>query len=296
MATQNWTTRVRHDSDATFQEWASELYAKLVAAGLVATADTGQLAAPVVAARPGTSTSAGYWIFKLNDALFATAPVYFRIEVGTGLATTTPRINIGVGTATNGAGTLSGTAASTGQVVVHAGSGQTVDTGRNSLLCVNEGFFGFNWKIGSGNNEAMFLFNRTCDSSGTPTVQGAYGVWGQQASTITQSQSYRYAATAAAYTAKTTLLTGASCFAPQLPASAAIGSNIQVYMCWFIAPEVVPCFGIAGAIDTDVPVSTTFSTIMVGATPRTYIGLSAINGAGPGLVSAGHPKFCMLWE
>ncbi len=298
MTTQSWSSRVRHDDNATFQEWASELYTKIVASGLVQTADTGQLAAPVVAARPSTNTSAGFWIFRFNDAMQSTAPIFLRVEVGTGSGATNPRINITVGTGTNGAGTVTGTALTTSRTT-HQGSSQATDTARQSIMCHTEGFFGYNWKIGSAGNEAGFWLARTVDATGTPTATGAIVAWSGTATTsLTATQALRFAATAAAYTAQTTATNTALGLNPQTPSSGAVGSDIQAYVGYTITPQVAPLLGVCGVIDSEVSTASTFSATLVGTTPHTYIACSPNVGPfGPvASTNTGGLKFAMLWE
>lgn len=97
--------------DATFRSWGLGLAAQFAAIGLVQTADTGQINWATVA-RPAINTVAGYEIWRFNDALQATKPVYIRFEYAVGSNQDRPRLNAIVSTGTNGAGT------STGQVGV----------------------------------------------------------------------------------------------------------------------------------------------------------------------------------
>jgi hypothetical protein len=297
MTTQSWSTRVRHDSDATFREWGLELSTKLAAAGLVQTADTGQINWTTVT-RPGASTEAGFEVWRMNDALQATAPVFFRIGYGTNSGTTGPRIQVTVGTGTDGAGTLTGTALTTIRSI-HSNAAQATDTPRQSYLCVNEGFFGLNWKVGAGQTEGSFFFNRTCDSAGDPTATGGIVIWGTgSAGAFTATQALRFAATAAAYTAQTVIGSTALGICPQTPAATVVGSDIQAMMGWTITPRIAPLFGLCGVLDAEVTTGNTFTTTLVGSTPRTYIGLSTAAGPfGAGNASnPGQPKVAMLWE
>lgn len=79
----------------------------LVAVGLVQTADTGQVV-PETLTKPASGQSAGYHIFRFNDAKQATAPVFIKVEYIVGGAGDFIALRIQVGTGTNGAGTLTG--------------------------------------------------------------------------------------------------------------------------------------------------------------------------------------------
>jgi hypothetical protein len=96
-------------SNATFRAWGSGISAALAAAGLVNTADTGQINWATVVL-PGAGAAAGYEIWRFSDALQASAPVFIKLEYGSsGLINGThsaPQMWITVGTATDGAGTI----------------------------------------------------------------------------------------------------------------------------------------------------------------------------------------------
>lgn len=203
MATQSWSTRIRHDSDATFREWGAEFAAKMGAVGLVQTADTGQINWSTVT-RPGTNTEGGYEIWRFNDAQQSTAPVFMRIGYGTLSLVTSPRLQITVGTGSNGAGVITGTALTIARGC-NGNQSQTTDTGRQSYMCAVAGFFGFNWKTAAGATEGSFFICRTADGNGTPSQTGAMVAWGDGSTTGNARQALRFAATAVAYTAQTSI-------------------------------------------------------------------------------------------
>ena len=292
------TENPERDTDATFREWGLELATQLAAVGLVQTADTGQINW-VTVTRPIANTEGGFEVWRFADVQQATAPVYFRIGYGTHGVATAPRIQVTVGTGTDGAGTLTGTALT----IIRNANGsvtQVTDTARLSHLCVNEGFFGFNWKTGAGVSEGSFFFCRTCSSSGVPSADGGMVVWGAgTASAVTATQALRFAAAAAAYTAQTATTSRTMLgFSPQMPVSTAVGADNQVFLGWTISPRAVPLFGVCGVLDAEVAAAVTFLATLVGSTERTYIGLSTAAGAfGPeSSGAAGMPKFAMLWE
>lgn len=94
--------------DAAFRVWVSGIDAALVACGLVNTADTGQLD-PATALKPVAAGVAGYRIYRFADSLQATMPIFIKVSFGAlGSGVTTPRLVVQIGTATNGAGVLTG--------------------------------------------------------------------------------------------------------------------------------------------------------------------------------------------
>lgn len=96
--------------DATFRAWGSGIAAQLAACGLVQTSDSGQINW-TTATRPPVNGSAGYEIYRFNDAQQAAWPVYFKLEYGSGNTLGGGRLGLTVGTGTNGAGVITGQAA-----------------------------------------------------------------------------------------------------------------------------------------------------------------------------------------
>jgi hypothetical protein len=93
--------------DATFRAWGSGIAAQISAMGLVQTSDTGQINWATVA-RPAINSLAGYEMWRFNDALQATKPVFIRLDYRIASVADRPALQPRVGTATDGAGTLTG--------------------------------------------------------------------------------------------------------------------------------------------------------------------------------------------
>jgi hypothetical protein len=96
------------NNSTTFRTLCSFFEQALTAAGWVQTSDTGQTAAASLAGTSATNTAVGYQIWRMNDALQATNPVFMKIEFGTGAVTSGVGIWITIGTGSNGSGTLTG--------------------------------------------------------------------------------------------------------------------------------------------------------------------------------------------
>lgn len=292
MTTAAFASRIRHDSDAAFREWGSEFSTNLAACGLVQTADSGQINWATVT-RAGVNSNAGYEIWRFNDAMQSTAPIYLRFDYGTGGATASPRIQVTVGTGSNGSGTITGTALSIARPFVNSNIPQTSDTVRNSYMCHTDGMFGVLWKAGTGGaNEGMFLLARTVDASGVADATGALAIWANS-NTFTASQAFRYEAAAAAYTANTNIARAQICVWPQTPSGSNVGADIQAALAWTITPRVQPLVGFCGVLDSEMPLGTAFTATLIGSTPRTYLAL----GSGYNYMDAGgFLKPAMLWE
>jgi hypothetical protein len=303
MTTASWSTRVRHDSDAVYQEWRDEVITKLglMVTGTVLAADETNIT-PGAGAKPGTNTEQGYAVYHISDSLHGTAPIYLRFGFGTGSSTNVPRMQLTMGTSTNGSGVLGGTCLSTIGTFVSSNN-QTGDTARQSYICAKAGFFGFGWKFdttqGGVGGEGFCMVCRTCDSDGVPTVTGAILRMGNATvSGVSKSQAFRFATTAVAYTAKTAAdaMLG---FMPQAPTATTSGSDVQCAVGWTISPRASPIFGCCGVYVSELAAGGTFTTTVVGSTPRTYITL--YNTAGPfsqitATATAGYCAIAMLWE
>jgi hypothetical protein len=98
-------------SDVNFRAWGSAISAAIAAVGLVQTSDTGQINWTTVSTPNNINQSRGYEIWKFNDALQATRPVFIRLDYGSGpYDLPNPQMWLTIGTATNGAGTITANA------------------------------------------------------------------------------------------------------------------------------------------------------------------------------------------
>ena len=72
------------------------------------------------------------------------------------------------------------------------------------------------------------------------------------------------------------------------------GADTQAYLHWMPTPKVIPVFGICTMIETEATAGATFSTTLVGSTPRTYV---SVQGAmGQSGAAASNQSLCMLYE
>ncbi len=296
MTTQTWVSAVSHANDADFRAWGSELSGKFAAAGLVKHTDTGQINWTTVT-RPAANTAGGYEIWRFDDPLQATAPIFLKMEYGTGSAAANPQCWITVGTGSNGSGTLTGQT-STQTIWTFGLALSSTVTAYPSYVCVAPGHVGVAWKLGAygGAGFGFLAITRTHDTSGAPTGTGFVVYFAQPYGNMLTSQSVRTAATAAAYATTT-----AYCIAPGQPLASLVGSSIQAYAHFAISPQVWTLPTLASIVLTEAPPNTTFSVAMVGSAPRTFLSIgggsgfySALIGVGPG--SAGTYGIAMLWE
>lgn len=106
--TKFYQTKSFSTGDVYFRQIITSIMTGLTAAGLIQTADTGQLN-PLTVVFPGAiNTDAGYLVYRFNDTLQATRPIFLKITIGRHSTATNFRITWQIGTSTNGAGTLGG--------------------------------------------------------------------------------------------------------------------------------------------------------------------------------------------
>ncbi len=106
MAIASFNSAPTNTTTAQFLAWAQSLSQAIQAVGLVRTTDTGQINWGTAVAPTAPNQSVGYEIYRLNDALQATAPFFFKIEYGSGSATATPAVWITTGIGSDGAGNI----------------------------------------------------------------------------------------------------------------------------------------------------------------------------------------------
>lgn len=169
------TGTIGHTADASFRAWAQRVHDVLVAATcLTQTSDTGQVNLTTMT-RPSAGTMAGYEIFRFNDALQATAPIFIRIEYGTGGSATYPGISFSVGTATNGAGVISSPILSNGYLPNSmSGSGSSAPATEIFVSADAHGFMlGLSQFSASSATDMGFLgVERACEADGTARADG----------------------------------------------------------------------------------------------------------------------------
>lgn len=108
MATKSGSVVMSNSTAAYIQTWATWLSSGISDAGWVQTSDTGQCNTGTLGVPGAIQTPVGYQIFRMTDSLQATAPVFLKIEFGSGAAINTPAIWLTVAKGSDGAGNLTG--------------------------------------------------------------------------------------------------------------------------------------------------------------------------------------------
>lgn len=294
-----WNTFVDQSSDAAFRTWGLEFNTKLSFVGMVQTADTGQINWSTVT-RAAISSVAGYEIWKLSSG-----NLYFKIEYGSGTATTIPAFWITVGTGSNGSGTLTGqtsTRAEMGQVSTAIAS---TTTNYQSYLCATANYFGISWKLLSAsavNSTPRLFFTaaQTVDNTGTATSVG-YEI--EYTTGIGQTHTCQCVATTAGVTGAVVTGNNINWFVPNnvagTPPNSLDGAgNNQAFLHWFSilgTTPMIPMLHVATALFSDIGIGVTASMTLVGTTAHTYMGVA--NGISADVhISAAAQQLVMLYE
>lgn len=138
MATQETDLSFYCPDNTTFRAYCTMIRDALVAMGLVQTADTGQINLGTVTIPTALNQDRGYMIFRFNDALQSTKPVFIKVTfrsnisgtAGSGIAQVYYVIGLTfqVGTGTNGAGILTGKVSQQRSIAYYCTSGLANDT------------------------------------------------------------------------------------------------------------------------------------------------------------------------
>lgn len=304
MTTATTTTAISHAATANFRTWVAEIIAQLLAVGLTQTTDTGQINTATVN-KPGTSTSAGYAIFKFNDTLQSTSPVFFKLEFGTGSATANPAIWVTIGTGSSGAGAINGVVGTRRGAFYDTNPLSTVTTYVSRFVYnATHGFFGMAWKIGSssGPGYAMggIMIGRSNDNTGAATGDAVWMVANSNSTSGLSGTGYMecisYLTSAVYPQSSGSPVLDANWF--YMPFNDAGNTNLyagntQVGPCFYMTP-VLAVSALAGmGMMGDIALGSTFSAALVGTTPLTFIQLQGPFGQSP---YSGNAGMCMLWQ
>lgn len=166
-----------NNTDAGFRAWGQMVSNAIANCGWVAVENNinwGTITTPSV-----ISQSKGYEIWRMADTLQATAPVYLKIEYGSGITSNTnPQMWFQVGSGSNGSGQLTGILSNRSLLGATASvnSIYTAVSGDTDRFCIAGWAFSINSTqnvIGGAQQAMMFSIERTKDGNGNNTAEGA---------------------------------------------------------------------------------------------------------------------------
>lgn len=175
-----YNTPFYYGSTADFRAWGSAMSAKLQAAGLYKDPTiTGQINWSTVNTPVAINTPAGYEVYRFDDALQATAPVYIKIEYGHPGALSVPGIWLTVASSCLANGTMTGIVGTRQSLGTMTGVASAVRP-YLSNVCVLPGYVFFMHKREATSNayypNANFFFAvcRTVDDAANNTGDGVF--------------------------------------------------------------------------------------------------------------------------
>lgn len=296
MATNSYDTIIEHSTDAQFRASGLAFHNSLLAVGVTNTADAGQINFATVTI-PSAGVSGGYKIYRFNDVLQATAPIFIRFDFGTDSGgANIPQIWVQIGTGTDGAGTLTGTFSTALQPMCKTGTIDSLVTPYITYMCYSAtvGALTIAWKLGSNGLTAtgrgFCVIGRACNSSGAPQNTGAT-IFTFGAGLLAQAQSLRFASIATTYGVHQNY----NVVVGDVIGSVTSGS-VQAYICWAHYPRVEPINWLCGVITDEFPRGTVFPATLVGPTSHTYIALGEQSPPPSPGTNIIHFSFAMLYE
>lgn len=281
-------------TDAKFRTWGSTCSAALASAGLVQTSDTGQINWTTVTKPVAANTKAGYEIWRFNDSLQATKPIYIRFDYGSsGVASgNAPATWITVGTGSNGSGTITGPSIPVIQGYNIAAAPTAVGCTYQFTHSTSNGYllanFGMNLAAGNAASAGYYILERTKNSSGTVTGNGV-GLTMFTSGLALRDMAINFD-TLTAYTTQRNLHCGVASASYSLTS----GTNVAYYRHLIGANPPYYASGRISFYLTDIPDASVFSASTWGGATKTYYAWSSLTGSDSSSNSA--IGMAHLWE
>jgi len=323
MATEVWTSSAGPTSSplssADFAAVIQELHDKLIANGLVATADTGQLDfAALAGGTPALASGAwlGYRVYQLDDG--HTLPLYLRIHFGVSYGYNSGdrgqfAFGLSFGFGTTGDGSLAGGQSS--EFTVGASRGQYCNATHPtapliSMVSISEGFVGVSFKqryfspsatygpsgaVSDAPALLSFALCRTTDDGGNVTSDGAtlvlapggpiqYNSFGGPLRTVhVTADGVQYSTDRAALVLASDTIS-------------LIGGSVPIYNIFAMTPAPRRIMQVAAVHRAAASAGDLVTTALVGTTPRTYRVVPEVWPAD--VLGGASTRSClaMLWE
>lgn len=175
------------DTNAHFQAWGNNISNAFSDAGWLKTSDTGQINWATIASPAGANVVCGFEIWQMQDTLQSTAPIFFKVEYGSGTTVNNPCIYTTIGSGSNGSGGLTGYLSPRFPQQSSNGANQCISfvsgsTNRFGIALWASGYpsnsvFGIPGSPITSNTAtgimSFFSIERTKDTNGNDTAEGA---------------------------------------------------------------------------------------------------------------------------
>lgn len=284
-------------TDASFRSWGSTLAAAIVTAGLIKTTDTGQVDWATVTTSATVGLSRGYEVYRFNDPLQSTAPIFIKLEFGTSASSAnTPGAWVTIGTGSDGAGNITGVLMA--RTPVNRAAALSGSAAWPVYVCVKDGFFGlaaFHGNGGVNRGGILLVVERVKDDAAANLDEAIYVLSGSLSLNSPTGQVIVFSSGA--------IYTGVACHIPQGATASVVGSDVQVFRHFPPTPRLRYSSGVCTYVNSEFASGTAsaFTLALVGSTPRTYIPLGNLGIASGAEVMAltalsSGSALAMLWE
>lgn len=158
---------------ATWKDHAVKFEAAMVAVGWVKTADAGQVNTAAIAAVPASGASSGYLIFRSNDSMQATAPLFLRVDLYA-VTNGKPAWRFSLGKGTDGAGALTGAFGAVRTLAINTTASATAAT--PSYIAAGDGYLVMALFMGqtTGDAAGYVIIDRSLTTAGVVTGAGVF--------------------------------------------------------------------------------------------------------------------------
>ena len=300
MATDQRNVLAYFATDADFRAWATAIHNQLIAVGLVQTPDTGQINLTTVTMPSSTGVFQGYEVFRFNDTLQATLPIFVKIEYGSSNVvggSTNPALAMTVGTSTNGAGTITGQASA--RRIAQTQAAKSAGVVLPSYACGDgSGFALFtNFDIATTSFCYDLVVERSRDGSGNATADAIYVHWGSGttngASIQTLPPSGPVSPAGATYGNQTGMAMSPTLWAISF-GPGTVGANVPVVPLMFVCGKCLFLRLLHLVQGSQVSAGVPFTATVFGGT-HTLLPL-VLNGYQSPSGYTGADDLCLLWE
>jgi hypothetical protein len=273
MAKQTISAAPIQTTDAEFQAWVTAISNGFQALFTKVT-QTGEINIATVSKPTAVNTSQGFEVYRFNDSLQATAPLYFKVEYGSASLAVNPSLWLTVGKGADGSGTITSVLLARQQVFYPYSNSASfynsyIGSGDGSCLI----FSLFPSAPGVGGQGSYCVVERSRDGSGNPTAAGVFWQYSGQ------SNSYDYCETSD-YTPiqKITLQSGCINIPANLDTNISLSNGVSspVFTGFVMTPSRVSWVptAIVGAAQSDFGVGVVAASV-VGAIDYLAMGLAS---------------------
>jgi len=273
MAISNFVSPLQNTTDADFRAWTSAIHNGLISIGIVNVVDSGEINLTTALKPSTTSEKVGYKIYRLDDTLQSTVPIFIKIYFGSSSANVVrPAIWISCGKSWVDGGTLNDIIFTEVFNIMASSTASFLDgyvCGQNNRFLIHLGC------LGSVTTQLLFGLERTHNNVGSDTSLGLMLVWGN----LSGSSTVRFKL--ARYDGQTTMegYSGGYIQAsvPQV-GTGILAPNTYAYPVRIYGPaESAPYINICSYSSGDFNLTATYSLVCPDGVERTYLTASTVS-------------------